>query len=262
MGRNADVNQKSKERKTPLHIASEKGFDHVAMALLKHHAHINLLVDSGSSPLYLACQNSHVSVVKLLIKRNANVNQCNKLRATPLFIACARGHKNVVNIMLKSNADVNITTSKGHTPFSVARLNGHDNIAEILTNTAYVIPPPRTKNINEHTNGHSGRMEVPRLQTIYSVEEETTQTTFRSQTDSISDLQLQSHFIERTGSFEINRESSKETYLTPELIHTTRSESDDSTVTTGAEHSPKERMHASDIIEDGALKNSTSCILI
>jgi hypothetical protein len=111
-------------------------------------------------------------------------------------------------------------------------------------------------------------MEVPRLETIYSVEEETTEPTFRSQTDSISDLQLQSHFIERIGSFEVNRESSKETYLTPELIHTNRSETrlqlkaDDSTVTEGAEHSPKERMHASDIIEDDGSKNSTSCILI
>ena len=61
---------------TPLHVASQNGYEAVVRSLVAAGAVVNAArSDSGGTPLHIASQKAHVHIVNALIEFGANVNQ-------------------------------------------------------------------------------------------------------------------------------------------------------------------------------------------
>ena len=79
---------------TPLHIASQRGHNHVIQLLINGGAEVNPAIfgtDSNISPLHLAIKAGHVEVVKVLLANKADVAQ--KTPITALAAAIKYGHE-------------------------------------------------------------------------------------------------------------------------------------------------------------------------
>ncbi|XP_059892389.1 poly [ADP-ribose] polymerase tankyrase-2-like isoform X2 [Gadus macrocephalus] len=63
----ADVNEKTKERLTPLHLASEKSHNDVIELLVKHEAKVNAVDCLGQTALHRAAQCGHLQTCRLLL---------------------------------------------------------------------------------------------------------------------------------------------------------------------------------------------------
>lgn len=63
----ANVNEKTKDFLTPLHVASEKGHNDVVEVLVKHEAKVNALDNLGQTPLHRAAHCGHILTCRLLL---------------------------------------------------------------------------------------------------------------------------------------------------------------------------------------------------
>jgi hypothetical protein len=94
---------------TPLGIASLKGHDQVAEALLQNGANANAMSEEGT-PLCLAAKYGYTQVVRLLLKYHADIELASKglfKGATPLFMAATEGHADTVQLLVDHGANVN-----------------------------------------------------------------------------------------------------------------------------------------------------------
>lgn len=62
---------------TPLWCAAVSGHLDVLKILMKHHADLNAVSDSGSTPVRSACFMTHIEVVKFMVKNGADINKAN-----------------------------------------------------------------------------------------------------------------------------------------------------------------------------------------
>jgi ankyrin repeat protein len=148
----ANVNSKSTENKTPLHLAAEKGQAEVVAVLLKAGADVNAKRESsdligdlktpprrpsnqgealahfvrvgqmndGTSPLHSASAGGHAEVATVLLKAGAEVNANDNGGRTPLHAAATGGRADVVTVLLKAGAEVNARAGDGTTPLHYA----------------------------------------------------------------------------------------------------------------------------------------------
>ncbi|KAK2865973.1 hypothetical protein Q7C36_002029 [Tachysurus vachellii] len=63
----ANINDKTKDLLTPLHLAAEKSHDDIIELLVKHEAKVNVVDSQGQTPLHRAAQRGHVRSCRLLI---------------------------------------------------------------------------------------------------------------------------------------------------------------------------------------------------
>ncbi len=82
-----DVNKTDSCGDTPLHIASIRGKEDEALALLEGGANVNAAGDMGSTPLHYAVAQGHINIVKLLLSRGASKDVMSELGSSPLQIA-------------------------------------------------------------------------------------------------------------------------------------------------------------------------------
>jgi len=73
--------------KAALHLAAERGHEHVADELLSHRAFVGAKSKLGMTPLHLAAENGYTSLVEMLVhKHNAQVDACTLVRTYIIFI--------------------------------------------------------------------------------------------------------------------------------------------------------------------------------
>jgi ankyrin repeat protein len=129
----ADVNAKSQDGDTALHLACTNGYAHVVELLLHNGADINATDNSNKTSLHLASAQGHVDVVKLLLKQQADVNNYTTVNGrTPLLEACARGNTEIVQLLLQGGTDINCTDEDGQTPLYLASRSGNSDTVEVL----------------------------------------------------------------------------------------------------------------------------------
>ena len=112
----ADINSRSADECTPLHLASEVGNLELGKWLLNHGADVNPQQADGSTPLHLATIHGHLDVSKILLEHNANINALDYDQNTPFLNASENGNTDIVHLLLKHNADVHVRDKIGNTP--------------------------------------------------------------------------------------------------------------------------------------------------
>ncbi|MFA6037887.1 MAG: ankyrin repeat domain-containing protein [Legionellales bacterium] len=78
-----DIFLQDKKYRTALHIAAEKGYDEVIVALLEKGFDVNIKDGSGMSALHYAAGSGRMSTIKLLVSKNANPNSTDQIKFRP-----------------------------------------------------------------------------------------------------------------------------------------------------------------------------------
>ncbi len=144
-----------RNKKSPLIVASEKGYDDIVRLLLeegahrlqiwtgmdamfaalrKGHQHIfQLLLDYGIDPnISLAARGDNQDIVLLLLYNGINPDVLDRYGETPLHAAVHQENTNMVRLLLSFNVDPNITDWKNKTPLITAVENGLEEMVHLL----------------------------------------------------------------------------------------------------------------------------------
>ncbi|AVP88060.1 hypothetical protein phytr_11350 [Candidatus Phycorickettsia trachydisci] len=132
--RGANINHKTNEGFTALHIAAQEGqLETVHLLLLNDKIELYPERD-GLQPLHLAAQGGHCEVIKELMslsKIDINAEEDSRDR-TPLYLAVKLGKYEAVKLLLTyDNIDINYE-SMGGTPLYRAACDGYAEIVELL----------------------------------------------------------------------------------------------------------------------------------
>lgn len=117
------------EKITPLifSIISYKNDDKIVNFLIKSGARINQPTKNRETPLHIAVKESKFKLVKLLLDNGANINQLNIWKETPIFIASKNNHLEIVDLLIKYGADLNIPDCGWIMPLLIATKDLFEN---------------------------------------------------------------------------------------------------------------------------------------
>lgn len=118
-----NVNYRTFEGETLLHIASEMGFLATCEALLDYGKiqSLDMQDNGGRTPLHLACQNNYYSIVRLFIRSGANFDIRDSKGNTPLHYVVLNKNMDIFFYLLKRDAKLNIKNESWMTPIELAR---------------------------------------------------------------------------------------------------------------------------------------------
>ena len=117
----------------PLHMACERGFVEIAVALLDAGADVDNKNEDEQTPLHLAAKNGRTKIVKELLKRDKySVNDEDFESQTALHLACIHGHFKVVAALIKADADIQARNYCLWTPLDCAAAHGWVKCAKLL----------------------------------------------------------------------------------------------------------------------------------
>ncbi|TMW67339.1 hypothetical protein Poli38472_012455 [Pythium oligandrum] len=131
----ADVNVRSTDGETPLHLAAARGYHQIMVVLIDRGAEVNVVTNDGVTPLYVACEKNHEEAVKLLLLEKARVDLpvMNVTGYQPIHIAAKNGCVGIVKMLLKYGAKVDaITKPRLLTPLMLASKVGASEVVELL----------------------------------------------------------------------------------------------------------------------------------
>jgi serine/threonine protein kinase len=119
-----DINARSVDGRTALHVATSIGQRDCVELLLDAGASVDARTDAGLTALHVACQRGHSEVASLLLVKNSA--QCCVVDAagnSPLHIAAANGHKELVLLLLEHSSSEQLRTRNdiGQRPGEMAR---------------------------------------------------------------------------------------------------------------------------------------------
>ncbi|XP_077994497.1 uncharacterized protein LOC144448217 [Glandiceps talaboti] len=112
-----DVNMRSRDGITPLHLAAAYGNTDTVMFLLDHKALISLQSHYRETPLFWAVAHGNVDVVKLLVQRGARAELQPQSASGPtdwnfLHVAASSGHADMCMYLLDRGFDMHSVTHK------------------------------------------------------------------------------------------------------------------------------------------------------
>ncbi|XP_031619747.1 serine/threonine-protein phosphatase 6 regulatory ankyrin repeat subunit B-like isoform X2 [Contarinia nasturtii] len=119
----ANVSAEDKDKQTPLHLASDKGWMDVAELLINRGANVNSEDKNKETPLHVAVGNGMKDTVELLIKYGANINAEDKDKQTPLHEAVRKDRIDLVKLFINHGANINAEDNDKRTPLHEAAQN-------------------------------------------------------------------------------------------------------------------------------------------
>ena len=113
----ANVHQTPILGRTPLGLASSKGFLDTCHVLLDAGADVDAVDFSGATPLMHAVVNGHESIVRLLLERGAHANARTNVASSALALAYSHwSSADVAQLLIDYGADVNSALDDGDGP--------------------------------------------------------------------------------------------------------------------------------------------------
>ena len=127
----ANVNQKDKMNRTPLHIAAWKGDIDLIQLLIRSKASLSDCAMDGFTPLHFAAQSGAANCCEFIVNKNrsllsARISKGNK---TALHLAAAKNHVEAVKVLLELGADASAQTNNRKT---ARDLTSNPNIHRLL----------------------------------------------------------------------------------------------------------------------------------
>jgi hypothetical protein len=121
----ANVNARTHEGRTALHIAAEKGDIDLIELLLKYGANVHDKDTENNTALHLSvtfgfAEDKLLYVVKTLLNNGVNVNDTDTRGKTALLIAAGKGYVTIVETLLQNAANVHAKTDNGLTALRIA----------------------------------------------------------------------------------------------------------------------------------------------
>ncbi|ANQ10260.1 Ankyrin [Plasmodium coatneyi] len=129
-----DVNEKNKNGKTSLHIASEYNYVKGIELLIKNHAQINALDNEGNTPLMCSIKRSKEEAAILLIEKGADVNIKDGDMNSVLHI-CAKEHLGNIaqSILLTQKVDIkNCLDGENNSPLHIAAKENQKGLCDLF----------------------------------------------------------------------------------------------------------------------------------
>ncbi|XP_068161838.1 poly [ADP-ribose] polymerase tankyrase-2-like isoform X2 [Antennarius striatus] len=114
-----------------LHCASASPYlrrKQVCELLLRKGADVNEKTKDLMTPLHLASEKAHTDIIEVLVKHQAKVNAVDHLGQTALHRAARRGHLHTCRLLLNAGCDPLITSLQGLSPSQL----GNQSVQEIL----------------------------------------------------------------------------------------------------------------------------------
>ena len=128
---------------TALYIACQYGFYDVASILLNAKAESNFQTAKQRTPLTIASKKGYTNIVQLLLEHGADIDHRSTVTgATALILASEHGHTDIVEILLEQGADASIETITGDTAISIAIINEWKQVVQILYTNHYGLAYP------------------------------------------------------------------------------------------------------------------------
>ena len=129
----ADVNARTKIKRTPLMMACEYGHSNAVTCLIEHGANVSPKDEYCYTALHHACRfHSSCEILSCLIETGADVNARAKNKSTPLMMACEYGHLNAVTFLTEHGAHAGLRDEDDKTALHYA-VCGSDVSCEILS---------------------------------------------------------------------------------------------------------------------------------
>ncbi|WP_339047149.1 ankyrin repeat domain-containing protein [Candidatus Mesenet endosymbiont of Phosphuga atrata] len=145
----ANINAKSKNGNTPIHMAVLCRDALMVKTLAKLKTDVNIKNSLGFTPLFIATFSNNLEIVKILLCLGARRNISDSSGNLPIHIAARTGYQDIVKVLLSEDT-VNEYNHDGLTPFHLAVLNNHIDIVETL-----IIYCHTDINIQDRKNGNT-----------------------------------------------------------------------------------------------------------
>jgi uncharacterized protein len=131
----ADVDGKSPDGFTALHLAAFFGHIATARALLQRGAPVDVVSTNylRVRPLNSAAAGQHVEIVRMLLERGADPDDPEGAGFTPLHAAAENGDIDSARLLLDAGADATRKAGDGRIPADFARARGHEDLVALLS---------------------------------------------------------------------------------------------------------------------------------
>ena len=108
----ANVNARSDGNWTPLHNAAEKGYEDVAVVLLRKGADVRARTSSQMTALHWCARNGHINLVRLLLQQpGIQRHPKDAFEETPMLGAAQNSHVEIVRLLSPANDGANLSPS-------------------------------------------------------------------------------------------------------------------------------------------------------
>ena len=128
----AEVDARTSNGLTPLHIALKKGFASMADLLLERGANPSTTTEDDRTTLHFACEAGLTEIAIALMDRGANVSAVSKRGLTPLHSAMGVGSPELVQGLLDRGADPCARIDGGGTPLHISAACGNYEVSNLL----------------------------------------------------------------------------------------------------------------------------------
>jgi ankyrin repeat protein len=138
----ADVDARTPDGFTPLHLAAFFGAPRVAALLLRRGADAGAVADNAMrvQPLNSAVAGQHHEIAAALIAAGADIDARQEGGYTPLLAAAGHGDADLVRTLLAAGADPKLARDDGVGPADLARAQGHGALADELAAASPIGP--------------------------------------------------------------------------------------------------------------------------
>lgn len=128
-----DVNRSDDHGKSPLFIASQKGFIEIVKLLIQRKdIKLDKRNEKSQTPLHIACNSGSLEIVKLLVENAADLEQCDGKGNTPLMIAC-RWKPAIVEYLISKGANINAINKDKKNPLMISTLTKNLKAMSLLS---------------------------------------------------------------------------------------------------------------------------------